>query len=87
MVVLFIAKNADYFIKDKEFVNTLKATYGWADSDEGPFSFVGYLRFILQEDTWINELFIYILSIMWQAKITIVHAHNMDESKVNTKWS
>ena len=57
MVVLLIVKNADYFIKDKEFVHTLKATYGWADNDEGPFSFVGYLRFILQEDTWIDELF------------------------------
>ena len=46
-----------------------------ADQDSpGPFSFVGYLEYLLEPKTWGDHGTVLILSLMWQVKVTIITA-------------
>ena len=48
-LIMFLAKNADYFIKQQHFINSIKGLYGWPEPSEdnvGPFSFQSYLQYM-----------------------------------------
>ena len=52
-----------------------------ADQDSpGPFSFVGYLEYLLEPKTWGDHGTVLILSLMWQVKVTIITAETHDSS-------
>ena len=82
---MFLAKNADYFIKQQQFINSIKGLYGWpelSEDDVGPFSFQSYLQYMLEDDSWADEVVIHSLSLMFQVTITIVRGHDLTEVTV-----
>ena len=53
-----------------------------ADQDSpGPFSFVGYLEYLLEPKTWGDHGTVLILSLMWQVKVTIITAENQRQQR------
>ena len=48
----------------------------------GPFSFVSYLRHILEPSTWGDQGLLTILSMMWQVTITILNAEDLSQVKI-----
>ena len=52
------------------------------DQDQpGLFSFVGYLEYMLEPQTWGDHGSILILSLMWQVKITIITAETQKQQR------
>ena len=47
----------------------------------GPFSFVGYLEYMLEPKTWGDHGTILILSLMWQVKVTIITAETQKQQR------
>ena len=53
-----------------------------ADQDSpGPFSFVGYLEYLLEPKTWGDHGTVLILSLMWQVKVTIITAETQRQQR------
>ena len=53
-----------------------------ADQDSpGPFSFVGYLGYLLEPKTWGDHGTVLILSLMWQVKVTIITAETQSQQR------
>ena len=48
----------------------------------GPFSFVTYLKHILEPTTWGDQGLLTILSMMWQVTITILNAEDLSQIKI-----
>ena len=84
-LVTFLAKNADYFIKQQYFLNSIKGLYAWpepSEDDVGPFCFQSYLQYMLEDDSWADEVVIHSLSLMFQVTITILRGHDLTEVTV-----
>ena len=84
-LIMFLAKNADYFIKQQHFMNSIKGLYGWPEpskDDIGPFSFHSYLQYMLEDDSWADEVVIHSLSLMFQVTITILRGLDLTEVTV-----
>ena len=82
---MFLAKNADYFIKQQHFINSIKGLYGWpepSEDDVGPFCFQSYLQYMLEDDSWPDEVVIHSLSLMFQVTMTILRGHDLTEVTV-----
>ena len=47
----------------------------------GPFSFVGYLEYLLEPKTWGDHGTVLLLSLMWQVKVTIITAETQRQQK------
>ena len=47
----------------------------------GPFSFVSYLEYLLEPNTWGDHGTILILSLMWQVKITVITAETQKQQR------
>ena len=48
----------------------------------GPFSFIGYLKYILEGSTWGDQGLLTLISMMWQVTITIVNAEDLSQIKI-----
>ena len=48
----------------------------------GPFSFIGYLKHILEPNTWGDEGTVTLIGMMWQLPITILTAEDLSQIKV-----
>ena len=48
----------------------------------GPFSYVGYLKYLLQESTWGDEAILVVISMMWQATVTILYAESLVQTRI-----
>ena len=48
----------------------------------GPFSFIGYLKHILEPNTWRDEGTVTLIGMMWQLPITILTAEDLSQIKV-----
>ena len=49
---------------------------------KGPFSFVGYLKYMLKRSSWADEIIINALSIMWQLPMTIIYTEDLRQLKI-----
>ena len=53
----------------------------------GPFSFVTYLRYIIEPSSWGDQGLLTILSMMWLVTITIVNAEDLSQIKIRHQRS
>ena len=53
----------------------------------GPFSFVTYLRYIIEPSSWGDQGLLTILSMMWQLTVTIVNAEDLSQIKIRHRRS
>ena len=49
----------------------------------GPFSFFGYLRALLEDGFWRDEIVLTVVSMMFQCGITILNADNFLQTKIH----
>ena len=67
-----------FFNHTKEIIRNL---YGDGGTN-GPFSFVGYLKYMLKRSSWADEIIINALSIMWQLPMTIIFTEDLRQLKI-----
>ena len=82
-VIVWMAQNADYCLE--ELGDTIEGNYGGTkeDSNEpGPFSYLSFLRYHLQDFAWGDEVIIAALGRMWQLTVTIFMADSMIERRM-----
>ena len=48
----------------------------------GPFSYASYLKYMLLESSWGDEVILCVVSMMWQLKITVLHAESLHETRI-----
>ena len=48
----------------------------------GPFSFVAYLKYIMEDSTWGDFGLLTLLGMMWQLTITVVNAEDLSQIKI-----
>ena len=53
----------------------------------GPFSFVTYLRYIIEPSSWGDQGLLTILSMMWQLTVTVVNAEDLSQIKIRHRRS
>ena len=56
--------------------------YGWENSEVGPFSIKGYLKYIMKDTTWGDSITLCLLASMWGVRITIVDSKNFNETRI-----
>ena len=82
-VIFWMAQNADYCFE--ELGDTIEGNYGGTkeDSNEpGPFSYLSFLRYHLQDFAWGDEVILAALGRMWQLTVTIFMADSMIERRM-----
>jgi len=82
-VVKYLADNWEWALPQVK--GLLTANYGVPHEegeDLGPFSFVSYLRKLLDPGFYGDSIVLYTISWMWGAKITILHLPHMSESRI-----
>ena len=47
----------------------------------GPLSFIDWIKLILQESAYGDEIVILVMSLLWQLKITVLYADDLSEKK------
>ena len=68
--------------EDKEKKHTLtdqERTEYW---EPGPFSLVSYIEAFLARDFYGDEITLVLISMMWQMRITVVHAETLFQTKI-----
>ena len=83
-VVEFMALNHGFCFTVLKTI--LEHEYGAADTVDdpaipGPFSFLEYMLYMLQEDSWGDQACILTMSMMWQLPITVVTAEDLGHLK------
>ena len=48
----------------------------------GPFSFISYLKHILEASTWGDQGLLTLISMMWQITITVINAEDLSQIKI-----
>ena len=48
----------------------------------GPFSFISYLKHILEASTWGDQVLLTLISMMWQITITVINAEDLSQIKI-----
>lgn len=85
-VVVFLARHADFFFP--VFRQYIAATYNGEDAVVyqgghpialGPFSFKEYLLYMLQHNTWGDEMILAVLAHMWRCRVTVVNSKSLTE--------
>ena len=80
-VVMFVAQNADYFFRLMS--NAIANVYCVGTPDTpGPFSFVEYLEYMLNDRSWGDEFFLYFMSCMWQVRVTIIQTPDYNQTRI-----
>ena len=74
-------------MEQKEFNRRYEAgqlSQQWIDDQEcpGPFSFYGYLKALLSDGFWGDEIVLIIISMMFQCGITVLNADNYLQTKI-----
>ena len=77
-------------ISEKEYLAGMRAgTLSNADIVDyqvpGPFSFIAYLKHILEPSTWGDEGTVTLIGMMWQLPITILTAEDLSQIKIRHK--
>ena len=73
----FLALMSLYGIEEEEEEGTDQGR-GWTP----PLSFKQYLRLLLRQDFWGDEVVLYTISCMWLMKITVVNMKTLQEYKI-----
>ena len=78
-VIKFMCTHHNFFYNHtKEIIRDL---YGGGET-KGPFSFVGFLKYMLKRSSWADEIIINALSIMWQLPMTIIFTEDLRQLKI-----
>ena len=77
-----------HFISCKDLLyDTVKQgileNYGWDNSEIGPFSIKGYLKYMMQNKSWGDSITLCLIASMWGVRITVLDSKNLNE--VRTK--
>ena len=83
-VVTWIIKHHLFVYRNKYLA--LMANYGLAEETPqfmGPLSFKDYLHHLLCHDFWGDEIVLYVISCMWQLRITVVNSHTLEEYQIH----
>ena len=62
--------------------SALRATYGVADPNAlhgGPLSYPDYLYNLLRRDFWGDEIVLWVVSMMWGLKVTVLNSKTLQE--------
>ena len=74
--------------RQKVFVymdSALRATYGVADPNAlhgGPLSYRDYLHNLLRRDFWGDEIVLWVVSMMWGLKVTVLNSKTLQEYRI-----
>ena len=68
--------------KQKKEDGTLTAVEEIDQNLPGPFSFLGYLEYLLKPVSWGDQGVLVAVSMMWQLKITVVTAENLYQERI-----
>ena len=78
-VIKFMCTHHNFFYNHtKEIIRDL---YGGGGT-KGPFSFVGFLKYVLKRSSWADEIIINALSIMLQLPMTIIFTEDLRQLKI-----
>lgn len=70
----------DFQAKDKDGTLTQQERQDY--SEPGPFSLVSYCQQLLKSGFWGEEIVLVLLSMMWQVRITVLHAETLLQTKI-----
>ena len=65
--------------------STLRAAYGVADLNAlhgGPLSYRDYLHNLLRRDFWGDEIMLWVISMMWGLKVTVLNSKTLQEYRI-----
>ena len=78
-VVNHACNNLDFL---RNFLETnIRQLYGQGEEGVGPFSLASYLESIIEDKTWGDMIFLYLLASMWGVRISVVRSDNLTEIK------
>ena len=69
-------------LRQKELAGEVTEEFAREQRLPGPFSFLGFLRYMLKEDSWGDETTLTLLSMMWQVRITVVYAETLIQERI-----
>lgn len=72
-------------LRQKELNKEVTVDFAREQRLPGPFSFLSWLRYSLQRDSWGDETTLALISMMWQLRITVVYAETLIQEKIRHK--
>ena len=82
-VVACMIKHRQLIMANK--IVALMVNYGLdeeTDQYKGPLSFKQYLRHVLQCQFWGDEVILYVISCMWNLRITVLNSRMLEEYRI-----
>ena len=83
-VVMFVAQNADDFFRLMSNAIANLCCVGAPDTPS-PFSFVEYLKYLLNDRLWGDQFFLYFMSCIWQVRVTIIQTPDYNKLGSDTQ--